>query len=172
MLIDPLVSPNRGSYLLWYYLPRATLLNVGRLGRQSFVRGWYGYCGSAMGPGGLRARLRHHLSPPSRHHWHIDYFKSSACLREIWLCEGDNREHDLSFKLTELGAQVPVAGFGSSDCRCISHLVRLPSYSLVRQISRKAAFETGFRRLAGSVVRSRSASCVKGIINERAFPVD
>lgn len=144
---DHVLPESKGSYALWFYLPRATAIEVGRLGLKSFKRGWYGYCGSASGPGGLRARLRHHLHHSTRRHWHIDYFKVHALIREIWLCQGGNYEHELSQSLCRHAAEVPVTGFGSSDCRCSSHFVRFPRHSQVREAFRHIAPPMGFRRL-------------------------
>lgn len=125
---------SKGSYILWLYLPRRTAITIGRLGKHSFSRGWYGYCGSALGTGGLRARLFHHLRPVQRCHWHIDYFKLHASLRKIWLCEGGNREHDFSRSLLTVGgAELPLTGFGSTDCACTSHLVYVPAYTQVKE---------------------------------------
>lgn len=122
-MIEKLPSA-RGSYLLWFYLPRGTDLTIGKLGRHHFKRGWYLYSGSAFGPGGLRARLGHHLKLSSKKHWHIDYLKESANLRSIWFCVDENHEHEWSRKLAEEpGGRFPLNGFGSSDCDCSSHLV-------------------------------------------------
>lgn len=113
-----------GSYLLWFYLSKQCSLSIGRFGDRSLKRGWYLYCGSALGPGGLRARLGHHLGKQERRHWHVDYLKRVAELRTIWFCRGDNNEHFWSRQLRALpDAGCPVEGFGSSDCRCPSHLV-------------------------------------------------
>ncbi len=69
---------DKGSYLLWLFLPRGADLTIGKLGCHHFSRGWYLYCGSAFGPGGLRARIGHHLKHSDKKHWHIDYLKSKA----------------------------------------------------------------------------------------------
>ncbi|MFO7764873.1 MAG: DUF123 domain-containing protein [Pelovirga sp.] len=127
-------------------------MSIGRLGVKNFVRGWYGYCGSAFGPGGLRARLRHHFSPTCRCHWHIDYLKAHARLRTVCWCADINHEHNLSRYLLEAGAQVPVAGFGSSDCGCISHLVWVENARLVDLLNRQIAADMGFSRLASAVL--------------------
>lgn len=117
----------KGSYLLWLYLRRGHEIEIGKLGAQHFSRGWYFYCGSAFGAGGLRARLNHHCGVSQRPHWHIDYLKVRAELRYVWFCRGVNLEHDWSRLLSALpGAIMPVSGFGSSDCHCSSHLVYLP----------------------------------------------
>jgi Uri superfamily endonuclease len=117
-----------GSYLLVLYLRCRTKITIGRLGTFSFKRGWYCYSGSAFGPGGLKARLGHHLKPISGYHWHIDYLRTQAELRSIWCLEGVNNEHLWSAILSKADRAIfPVAGFGSSDCKCNSHLVYLPS---------------------------------------------
>ncbi|MAG36302.1 MAG: hypothetical protein CL878_08665 [Dehalococcoidia bacterium] len=103
--------------------------------------GWYAYVGSARGPGGLQARLRHHLRPPTRPHWHIDYLRltGASVVDTLTLPDGPGatrnwpRECDLA---TELGARTGgrrwPPRFGSSDCRCAGHLIhwREPPASL------------------------------------------
>jgi Uri superfamily endonuclease len=129
---------DKGSYLLWFFLPRGADLTIGKLGRHHFKRGWYLYCGSAFGAGGLRARIGHHLKPSEKKHWHVDYLKSEANIRSVWFCRGENNEHDWSKKLSTLpGANFPVIGFGSSDCDCRSHLIylsRKPSSKNVQEL--------------------------------------
>ena len=116
-----------GSYLLILYLRRRTLITIGRLGTFSFQRGWYCYAGSAFGPGGLKARLGHHLKTINCYHWHIDYLRTVAELRSVWYVEGADKEHSWSTALARLeSAELPIRGFGSSDCDCLSHLVYLP----------------------------------------------
>ena len=143
-----------GSYLLCLYLPRGTALTVGRLGRFHFQRGWYFYCGSAFGPGGLRARLRHHLVPSERDHWHIDYLRRVARPRRLWWLRGHNCEHLWSAALSDnLAAEIPVPGFGASDCDCSSHLlwlVRQPAWRVVR-----GTLQGGFEHRIESISNSQ-----------------
>ena len=121
-----LLSTDKGSYLMILRLHEPRTIQIGRLGRIDFERGWYAYAGSAFGPGGLAARLRHHLVPVRRPHWHIDYLRAEATVIEIWTAEGlPCREHDWASALTKgIGAGTSIRGFGCSDCRCRSHLVR------------------------------------------------
>jgi Uri superfamily endonuclease len=86
--------------------------------------GWYAYAGSAFGPGGLRARLARHLRGGSKRHWHIDYLRPHAPIYEIWYSpKTQNCEHRWAAALGHItGAQIPLPGFGSSDCRCAAHL--------------------------------------------------
>lgn len=118
----------RGTYALLVRLDRDTVLQVGRLGQRAFPASWYLYVGSALGPGGLRARLARHRRADKRFHWHIDYLLSHGALVANWQiaspirleCAWANALHRLA------DASLPVPGFGASDCRCTAHLVRLP----------------------------------------------
>jgi Uri superfamily endonuclease len=113
-----------GTYILVLLLPKAANLQIGRLGRFDFVAGFYTYVGSAMGPGGLSARLRHHLHISNKPHWHIDYLRPSAKVEEIWYREEKTiLEHHWADVLSRLNnVTEPVKGFGASDCPCSSHL--------------------------------------------------
>ncbi len=51
----------QGSYILILHLNRPERIAVGKLGKCSFPAGYYTYVGSALGPGGLASRLKHHL---------------------------------------------------------------------------------------------------------------
>ncbi len=114
-----------GSYILWLQLKRKRRITIGRLGEHLFPPGYYAYCGSAFGPGGLRARLSHHMRTSANPRWHIDYLKNIASLADTWYStEPVNREHDFATTLAELpGAQIPIDKFGASDCNCQTHLV-------------------------------------------------
>ncbi|MFQ6014179.1 MAG: DUF123 domain-containing protein [Anaerolineae bacterium] len=87
------------------------------------------YVGSALGPGGLTARLTRHLHRNKALHWHIDHLLQCARLLEIWAIVSPERlECRWATVVRQLyGATSPVPGFGSSDCRCPSHLTYLPT---------------------------------------------
>lgn len=111
-----------GSYALVMCNRARIEIDVGRLGRARFERGFLVYVGSAFGPGGLRARVGRHASTQKTVHWHIDYLRPHVELEEAWLNTGrENREHEWARRL---GAQIEIAHprFGASDCRCTSHL--------------------------------------------------
>ena len=116
-----------GSYLLLLALTTPARLTVGRLGIFDFPAGRYAYAGSARGSGGLRARVARHLRAEKRLHWHIDYLAARAPIVEVWYTESSARlECRWAARLSALpGANIPVDGFGSSDCRCPSHLIQL-----------------------------------------------
>jgi Uri superfamily endonuclease len=123
--------PDKGTYILILHLDEPTRLQIGRLGAFDFAPGWYAYVGSAFGPGGLRGRLKHHLAPVTKPHWHIDYLRAAAPVREVWYSASETRyEHRWAdMLLAHPGATVPVPRFGASDCTCAAHLVYLSARS-------------------------------------------
>ncbi len=108
-----------GSYILIIKLPETEQINIGSLKSVRFHRGYYAYVGSAMG--GLEVRLSHHLKKNKKLHWHIDYLLQKALITSIVLCETERRvECTIAQALKCQLDYVP--RFGSSDCRCGSHL--------------------------------------------------
>ena len=128
-----------GTYVLVLSSRSTDLIQIGRLGSLQLQSGFYIYVGSALGPGGVRARLAHHLKPSRRPHWHIDYLRAHTRVEEIWYwLDGQRLEHVWAehIRLSE-GASVPLVGFGSTDCGCESHLFffqQRPSRERFRQM--------------------------------------
>lgn len=103
---------------------------MGRLGEFLLAEGCYVYVGSALGPGGLRARLRRHLSPAKHPYWHIDYLTRYCRPQAVRYVAGPQRlECTWVQLLHQAGATWPIPGFGSSDCRrgCGAHLLQIPA---------------------------------------------
>ena len=127
----------KGTYLLLARLERPLEIQVGRLGTFAFATGWYAYAGSALGPGGLQARLARHARSDKRLHWHVDYLLQHAALEATWRTACPERlECDWATALQELpGARIAVTGFGASDCRCAAHLVFFPQRPTAEQIT-------------------------------------
>ena len=116
-----------GTYVLILRLGRTRHLEIGRLGRQRFPAGHYLYVGSARGPGGLAARLAHHWRTTDRPHWHIDHLRRGGPPVGAGIRAGAIAlECRWAGRLAGLDVLEPgPAGFGSSDCRCLTHLFRL-----------------------------------------------
>jgi Uri superfamily endonuclease len=113
-----------GNYVLLLHLPADATLTIGKLGTFDFPAGWYAYVGSAFGAGGLAGRLKHHLQPLERPHWHIDYLRQAAQVQEIWLSP-DTKSHEREWAdlvLAIPGAMILVEGFGASDSDRETHL--------------------------------------------------
>lgn len=145
----------RGTYVLLLELASPARIVIGSLGAFAFPAGWYAYAGSARGPGGLSARLRHHLRIAPRPHWHIDYLRARSRLAEIWYhCGREDREHQWARCLCAMAGTPPIAlGFGSSDCRCGTHLIAFPQSPRMGRFRRELADH--FHRKAPRVHRIR-----------------
>lgn len=117
-------GPATGSYVLVLRLLVRTHLRIGRLGRRELPAGYYAYVGSAFGPGGLAARLGHHLRRARRPHWHIDHLRARTPIVQIWYAaHATPREHEWAALLGAMpNVSAAIRGFGSSDCGCPSHL--------------------------------------------------
>jgi Uri superfamily endonuclease len=119
------LRPWPGTYALVCESSGEAEVPVGRLGTLSIQVGFYVYVGSALGAGGIRARVGHHIGQGVRRHWHVDYLWPTIRIGEIWYCyDPVRREHEWARILYHLvGCTVPLRGFGASDCRCESHLL-------------------------------------------------
>jgi endonuclease-3 len=120
LLADPTAG---GTYVLRFAFERPATVDVGALGRVDVPGGDYAYVGSAFGPGGFARvdRHRRHLAgDDDTVHWHIDALttRPEATLVGVVLCPGRDVECAVAARLPS----GPIDGFGSSDCRCRSHL--------------------------------------------------
>ena len=133
------MTSHPGTYALIMAATETRCLRIGRLGSLALRPGWYVYVGSAFGPGGIGARLAHHRKLATRPHWHVDHLRPDAALRRVWYThDPSRREHQWASVLIQLpGSEVPLPGFGASDCRCPSHLVRLSRMPSLRAFRRE-----------------------------------
>ena len=120
----PEITRDTGTYVLELFLSVSEQIRVGKTGVKAFQAGHYYYVGSAFGPGGLRARIRHHAGNSQRKHWHIDYLSELAELQSVFfMAEPQRFEHEWAQQLMSLASlNMPVKGFGATDCHCLSHL--------------------------------------------------
>ena len=130
------MSDLKGTYALVLELDRPSTVTVGKLGTHHFPPGYYLYIGSALG--GIRSRVRRHVLGGKRQHWHIDYLRKVAAVSEVWYTASPERLECCWCRAAAGmdGAQVPVTGFGSSECRCPSHLLyfaAMPSFESFRR---------------------------------------
>ncbi len=118
----------KGGYALVMTLADDRRIRVGKLGTLDFPAGYYVYFGSALG--GLKARVNRHLRRKKKRHWHIDSLTATAVVSELWWALDVERRECLWARaaLDTIAATVPVVGFGSSDCRCRSHLVHVNTW--------------------------------------------
>lgn len=118
------IPSDPGAYALVIRLRREFDAPVGALGTIHLAAGCYVYLGSANGPGGIAARVRRHLRADKRMHWHIDRLTGAGAITDIAVQRGGGECALVDHLLASEGTDVPVAGFGSSDCRqCRAHLI-------------------------------------------------
>jgi Uri superfamily endonuclease len=163
----------RGTYVLILHLRDKKEILVGGLGSLVFLTGYYAYVGSAFGPGGLAARIGHHLKSASRPRWHIDYLRRESVPAEAWISEQDARRETAwaSIMRRMKGVKIPVRGFGSSDSHRESHLFSFdnrPRLHLFRKLVREVFPDDDpirrlkFRSDAAPVEKAPSKSSLKG----------
>lgn len=120
----------KGSYILALVLDAPKKLIIPRFGWLDLEPGLYGYFGNAFGPGGIRARLKHHSRTSIKPHWHIDWLRQEMRLSEVYYKQSAKPLECIWVQILTKNdfADVPVPGFGASDCRmgCGAHLLFAP----------------------------------------------
>jgi Uri superfamily endonuclease len=119
-----------GTYVLILELKQDLRIGIGKLGEQVYPAGCYAYVGSAQGSGGLAGRIGRHLrtSDQKRSHWHIDALNSQAEIVQVWWKEGSPSQECYWALCIAADGTRSIPGFGSTDCRCPSHLFHFKNY--------------------------------------------
>jgi len=113
-------AKDRGGYLLILNLKRDRRIDVGKLGKVLFRKGFYIYVGSAMA--NLSKRMERHRRLRKRHHWHIDELRAIAEFGSVLAIRSSERiECEVAKAISEI-AEWSEPRFGSPDCSCDSHL--------------------------------------------------
>jgi len=114
----------KGSYLLILESSSHAVITIGKKGCLTLHPGFYVYIGSALGPGGLRARVSRHSDRDKKQHWHIDYLRPYLQLSAVCYCACSERLEDAWSQ--QVGAwpeaEVPMKGFGATDRLMSTHL--------------------------------------------------
>jgi Uri superfamily endonuclease len=131
----------QGIYTLIISVTKDISITVGALGTVILDKGLYCYVGSAQVS--VENRIKRHLHKDKRKFWHIDYLLASDMtkVKSVFYKEGAKTEE---CKISKMLAQrgVPIRGFGSSDCRCDAHLVRIENYEFLRESMHEIAVGT------------------------------
>lgn len=125
VICEPDLPPIGGAYALLVETRSPARLVVRDISFR-LAPGEYLYCGSARGPGGIRARVGRHMRKKKALRWHIDRLTGIGRIRGVIVAPG-GAECALFARFAALErAEVPVPGFGASDCRrCPAHLLRI-----------------------------------------------
>jgi sugar fermentation stimulation protein A len=113
-------AKDSGSYILILHLTKDASIEVGKLGVLSFQKGYYLYVGSAKR--NLKKRMARHMRRRKNLFWHIDYLREAAdhCI-PIPVRSSTPLECLIAKRLSKI-VDWSVPKFGSSDCRCDTHL--------------------------------------------------
>jgi sugar fermentation stimulation protein A len=113
-------AKDRGSYLLILNLKRDRKIDVGKLGKIHFRKGFYIYVGSAMA--NLSRRMERHHRLRKQRHWHVDALRAVTEFHSVLAIRSSERlECEVANAMSEI-AEWSVPRFGSTDCSCHSHL--------------------------------------------------
>ena len=139
-LLHPDALPAQGgAYALLIRLRRPLRCSIAGRADGRLDPGLHLYAGNAWGPGGIRARVARHLRTHKTRRWHID--RITAVTRPVGVIAwpGGDECAIVAQALRLPGVAVPIAGFGSTDCRsCPAHLLLLADERTVREIAHPA----------------------------------
>ena len=130
------MSTVKGVYVLVISVGKDIRVNIGALGGVNFEKGCYAYVGSAQNS--LEKRLERHLRKVKRKFWHIDYLLDNDAVQVLKVFYKKARKHEeckITKRISKRG--ILIKGFGSSDCKCQSHLVRIKDCRLLEYLMRK-----------------------------------
>jgi Uri superfamily endonuclease len=130
----------KGAYILILRLKKNSQIKIGSLGPINFQKGFYCYVGSALGKIGIKKRIERYEKLNQKRKgnkkWHIDYFLTNpnvSILGVLIFPSKKKIECKISKKL-ERGAEKVIPKFGSSDCKCKSHLYYFKSIGILNRI--------------------------------------
>jgi Uri superfamily endonuclease len=134
----------KGTYCLLIRCYKDFEKSIGKLGMIRFARGYYLYIGSGLN--NMEKRLSRHLLRKKNKFWHIDYLTcdSNIFIEKIYVIENPVRLECVKAKeFSEALDYVP--GFGSSDCRCRSHLFYSGENKDMLYLENQVVLKSGFR---------------------------
>lgn len=144
MMQENKILKQSGAYVLLIELDKEFSGSVGSLGEISLAAGHYFYFGSARGPGGLGSRLKRHVRPDKKIHWHVDHITLAGNVIGILPIAGANECELCKLARNSVKLSVPVPGFGSSDCQsCPAHFfaVRGSGMDVLEELATKTKEE-------------------------------
>ena len=130
----------KGTYALLIKLPEEQEIQIGKLGRIRFQKGFFAYIGSALN--GLEQRIGRHLRKEKRFHWHIDFLLEKAKICRI-VYSGSPIRKECVIAGTMLKNLGRIEGFGCSDCKCKSHLFYCKDLEELQKVVLDAFRENG-----------------------------
>jgi Uri superfamily endonuclease len=114
-----------GAYFLKIYLETEQEIQISKLGKFVFRKGFYGYSGNAKK--NLNKRVSRHLRKTDKKlKWHIDFFLNNTyvSVKDYFLFYKKNECKINKFFISN-GGKILIKKFGASDCKnnCLSHFL-------------------------------------------------
>ena len=105
-----------------------------------FKKGDYIYTVSAKGC--LETRLQRHLRKEKRIFWHIDYLleNKKAKILQIWTIDKKMECQTAEVFCQDPTTEIIKKGFGSSDCKCLTHLFFMKNKKRIESILKEIGF--------------------------------
>jgi adenylylsulfate kinase len=132
----------KGIYVLVLSIKENICINVGSLDKIFFEKGLYAYVGSAQTS--FEKRIQRHIRKNKKRFWHIDYLLESKLvdvMRVFYKEAARKEECEIAKQISSKGS--PMVGFGSSDCKCKSHLFKVSEYTFLRKFMCEMSLEYG-----------------------------
>jgi len=135
-----IIKKSEATYILVINISEDLKIRVGQLGEVFFKEGDYIYIGSAKAC--LEARLQRYLRKEKRIFWHIDYLLRSEKTKilRIWTIDKKVECQTAEVFYQEPTTKIIKKGFGSSDCKCLTHLFFVKDKKKTVKILKKIGF--------------------------------
>lgn len=122
--INESINVEHTLYTIYLRLDCDKSIKIGKLGECFFQKGTYIYVGSAKR--NIVKRIQRHKVIEKKLHWHFDYLRPFGIITKIITYNERLGECTLAEKIRKIEqGTFPIKGFGSSDCKCYSHLIYL-----------------------------------------------
>lgn len=127
----------KGIYTIIINVKKDFKKRVGSLGLIEFKKGIYLYTGSGIGSSiSIEDRLKRHLRKKKRELWHIDYLLSGEASVKAAVASKSGKENEclINNLLAQYFNGEFLKGFGSSDCRCKAHLIKVTNEENINRV--------------------------------------
>ncbi|MEM3732778.1 MAG: GIY-YIG nuclease family protein, partial [Candidatus Bathyarchaeia archaeon] len=120
----------KGVYTLIINVKKDFKTKIGSLGIIEFKKGVYLYTGSGIGvSSSIEDRIKRHVTRKKKKFWHIDYLLSddNEAKSIAAVASKSNKAYECLINnliLKHFNGEV-LKGFGSSDCFCEAHLIKI-----------------------------------------------
>jgi Uri superfamily endonuclease len=106
----------------------------------SFKKGDYIYIGSAKGC--LGTRSQRHLRKKKKTYWHIDYLLKGerTQISQIWMILKSIECQTAEVFYQDPTTEIIKKGFGSSDCKCVTHLFYIKDKEKIKKVLKEKGF--------------------------------